>query len=161
MSLKEKILMSASALVVFFVSLFWYCIFFSGTKAILVMIGSLYFVVVPWIWIGGKMIDRGATRIELWEISETGKRRTLIRELSETERKIVARAFRKHPREVNKGGASHLTYGDTALRIIYKDQKQMIFPVKEDQRCFVMLGKSYGVMLKAENAQKVNNIIFR
>lgn len=158
MSLKEKILMSASALVVFFVSLFWYCIFFSGTKAILVMIGSLYFVVVP--WIGGKMIDRGATRIELWEISETGKRRTMIRELSETERKIVAWAFRKHPHKTNRENDRELAYADIALRIVYKDEKQMIFPVKDDNRCFVLLGKSYGVMLNEENAQKVNNIIF-
>lgn len=158
MSIKEKICMSGSGLIVFLVNLFLYCKFYPGAVLSIPMIGGLFFTIVP--WIGGKMIDRGATRIELWEISETGKRRTLIRELSETERKIVARAFRKHPREVNKGGASQLTYGDTALRIIYKDQKQMIFPVKEDQRRFVMLGKSYGVMLKAENAQKVNNIIF-
>ncbi len=158
MSIKEKILMSTLALVVFFVSLFWYCIIFPGTKAILVMIGSLYFVVVP--WIGGKMIDRGAKRIELWEISETGKRRTLIRELSETERKTVTRAFRKHPRKMNRENDSELAYADIALRIVYKDQKQMIFPVKGDNRCFVLLGKSYGVTLKEENAQKVNNIIF-
>ncbi len=84
----------------------------------------------------------------------------MIRELSETERKVVARAFRKHPRKMNRENDSELAYADIALRIVYKDQKQMIFPVKGDNRCFVLLGKSYGVMLKEENAQKVNNIIF-
>ncbi len=159
MSIKEKICMSGSGLIVFLVNLFLYCKFYPGAVLSMPMIGGLFFTIVP--WVGGKMIDRGATRIELWEISETGKRRTLIRELSETERKIVARAFRKHPHKMNREKDREIAYAEIALRIAYKDEKQMIFPVKDDNRCFVLLGKSYGVILKEENAQKVNSIIFR
>jgi len=53
-----------------------------------------------------------------------------------------------------------ISYADIALRIVYKDRKQIIYPVKEDSRYFVLHDKKHGIILKEERAQKVNDIIF-
>ena len=123
------------------------------------MIVGLGCIILP--WIKEKMIHGRVVQIELWRTNENGKRLELLRQLSEEERKTISQIFRKYPHKVNKSGKKKVTCADIALRVIYKKQKQVLYLTKDDNCCFVMRDKTKGVVLKKEEAQRVNNIIFK
>ena len=158
MDIKEKVYISFVGTIIFSVNLLLYCKWYPSTRLLMPMAIGLGCMILP--WIKEKMIHKNVMQIELWETDETGKRLNFLRELSEEEKKIVSRIFRKFPHKVNKEKGGRMSCAGVALRVIYKKQKETLYLTRENSCCFVMRDKVNGIILKEQEAQQVKHIIF-